>query len=360
MPKLVRLSIAPLVLATAAGLALWVLLVLLYQVLWVLVLVLLALILSAAILPIVRRLRTVPLPGNRRIPPALAVLLVYVVAGLVILTVTYLVGTSVTSELASLLSSLPAIAVAVSERLSTISEDLGIPIMAPSPQASAIQAADLAAALAAILQVGGLLSQGVAAFTFQLLVLLTLVIFLIADLDHLSVFWVSLFPPDNREKARVLTSRIGKTVGFWALGLVVEASIIAFLAWLGSTLIGLPYPVLLGMAAFLVDMAPMVGPALLSIPVLLLGLSQSWLVGIAGALLFMGLSGFDANVLAPLISSRAVRISPILTIVAVPIGLTLYGVIGALIAIPVTAMLQIIVVELLLPWLHRQYGEVQA
>jgi predicted PurR-regulated permease PerM len=107
---------------------------------------------------------------------------------------------------------------------------------------------------------------------------------------------------------------------------------------------------LFGVLTSVLDLAPVLGPALMAIPAFIFGLSQSMSVAVLAAAYFIVLTAVEAHVLAPLVTGRAVRISPSLIIVAVPVGLSLFGPVGGFIAIPITAALQVIAREVVLPW----------
>ena len=355
MVRGVRLAEQPLILAVAAGFAFWIGVRVLERALWVVVLVLVSAILAAALAPIVDALRRPALPPNGwRLPKAVGVMVVYLAIATVLGGMGYFLGGVLISDLHRFLEMLPSLVDRLAERYTALEDVPGIePGFLPTSQDLATQAQGAATGLLFMLQA---LVGGVAEGIFKLFIVLILTLFLIVESDRIFAFWLGLFPPRHRDKARSVTTQIGHKVGWWLLGQVAVASIAGTLAGLAAWLLGLPYPLLIGVTTAILDLAPVLGTALMTIPAFVLGLLQSPLMAVVAGLVFYGLSQLDGNVLSPLITGRAVRLSPTLVIVATPFGLALYGPLGALIAIPVTAALQVIATEVFLPWLRARQG----
>jgi predicted PurR-regulated permease PerM len=351
--KGVRLAEQPLLLAVLAAFGLWVAARILERALWVLVLILVSAILAAAIAPLVDLLRRPTLPPNGwRLPKAVGVMLVYLAAAAVVGLMGYFLGGVFVSELQRFLEMLPSLVDHLAERYTALEDVPGIePGFLPTSEDLAAQAQGLAAGLLGLLQ--GLVA-GLVDGVFRLFIVLILTLFLIVESDRIFAFWLDLFPPRHRAKVRDVTGQIGYKVGWWLLGQVAVASIAGTLAGLAAWLLGLPYPLLIGVTTAILDLAPVLGTALMTIPAFILGLLQSPLMAVVAGLVFYGLSQLDGNVLSPLITGRAVKLSPTLVIIATPFGLALYGPLGALIAIPVTAALQVVASEVLLPWLRAR------
>lgn len=354
----VWLAKSPLISAVAAGFGFWVLLRLLERVLWVLVLVLLALILAAAMMPIIHAIRRFQIPPfGWRVPRAVAVLLIYLTLALLIGLMGYAIGDMLVSELVRLSVSLPLFAADLVQWLDDLERTNVIPpALVPSIEDIVAQVQLLAAQAADAVRLAGRFVEGIIGFGFRFFIVLTLALFMVVEAERILGFWVSLFPPDKRARARELTTRIGDRMSRWVLGQITVATIAGVMAGIAAAILGLPYPVLFGVVTAILDLAPVVGVALMMIPAFLFGLSQSLTIAIVAALVFYIISQIDANLLSPLITGRVVHLSPTLVIVAIPLGLALYGAVGAVVAIPVVVALQILTYELFLPWLRRQQG----
>jgi len=117
-------------------------------------------------------------------------------------------------------------------------------------------------------------------------------------------------------------------------------------AGLGTWILGLPYPFLLGLAAGITELIPMVGPVLGAVPAVLVALFlPTWRL-LAVIVLFTLIQQAENHLLVPRVMKQAVGLSPLLTIVAIMIGAKLMGILGALLAVPIAAALQVIVGEI--------------
>ena len=111
--------------------------------------------------------------------------------------------------------------------------------------------------------------------------------------------------------------------------------IIGTLTGLGLALLGVPYALLLGLLAALTELLPYLGPWISgSVSVVFSLIAVGPLKAVEVVILFILIQEIEGNVVEPLVMSRAVRIDPLLVIVAVLIGLDLLGIIGAILAVP--------------------------
>lgn len=353
MIQRVRLTIPPLAITVAIAIAFLFLVWFVSQTVWVWVVVLIALILASAMSPLVNLIQKPAFPPHGwHIPRGLAVFLVYIFLFVTLGFGSVVVGNLLIAEIASIVSgsALPALAaeLAAPERLAAA---LHIPpLLVPSS----------AQLVVSLKQIGAALLTGVAAtipdvvtFIVRFFIVLTLGAFLVIDSGRALDFWVSLFPTRRQGQVREITARMGRTMGWWLLGLGTQMIVIGTLSGVTAALLHLPGPALFGFTAALLELAPSLGQILMVIPAVILGSLQSPLTALEAAIAFTVIALIDGSLLSPMVSGRAVQLSPILVVIAIPIGLTLYGGLGAILSIPVTAALQIFVQEVALPWLHR-------
>jgi predicted PurR-regulated permease PerM len=118
---------------------------------------------------------------------------------------------------------------------------------------------------------------------------------------------------------------------------------------------GRKYALAFGLFYGVMELVPYVGPILGAVPPVLVALLTDPIVGLWVALLFVGLQQLEGHVIAPQIFGHTLRINPLLVIFALLLGLQLHGIVGALIALPILAILRETVVYLsrhieLEPW----------
>ncbi len=352
----VHLAERPLALAILIGFGLWVLLQLVEQTLWVWMVVLLGLILAAAMKPLVDWARKPALPpGGWHLPTGLAVLIVYLLIAATVVGGGYVVGGLVVDELIAFSRQVPSLGAPAPRAIRELAHSLRLPpSLIPSE-------AELASQLRGI----GASTVGIAAniipsfvtFVVRFFIVLTLAAFVVVEWDDALRFFVNLFPSARQGTVSNVLSQSSRAIGHWVLGALAESTIVGLLGGVAAAALGLPFPVMIGIVTGLVELLPMVGPMLMMVPVFLLGLLQSPVVAVAAATAFFGIAQLDASFLAPTIARWSVKLSPLIAIIAIPLGVALYGAVGALIAIPVAAALQILVVQVILPWLKHIEGE---
>lgn len=158
---------------------------------------------------------------------------------------------------------------------------------------------------------------------------------------------LALVPRTSRPQVTRVIETVGSKFGGWLRGQMLLSGIIGVAATLGMAAIGMPYAVLLGIYAALVEFIPMIGPTLSAIPAVFLALFQPWWVLVATVIWYTFIQQVEGNLLVPRVMRQAVGMSPLLTIVALVIGAKLLGLVGALVAVPVAAAAQVVVGEIL-------------
>lgn len=154
-----------------------------------------------------------------------------------------------------------------------------------------------------------------------------------------------LFPRQRRGQIEAMLGHVGLKFGGWLRGQLLLGLILGIAAGLGTWAIGLPYPLLLGLAAGITELIPMVGPVLGAVPAVLVALFGSTWQVVAAIVFFTVIQQIEGHILVPRVMKQAVGLSPLLTIVAIMVGAKLMGILGALLAVPVAAVLQVLAGE---------------
>jgi predicted PurR-regulated permease PerM len=162
-------------------------------------------------------------------------------------------------------------------------------------------------------------------------------------------------PPEQAERLRRATDAIADAVGSYIGGALAQAMIAGAAAWLMLVILGVPSPLPLALIIAILDLIPLIGATLGAVVVGVVTLFVDFpTVTIIWAIFAIAYQQFENYVVQPRIQSRAVELDPFLIVVAALFGGALLGVIGALLAIPTAAAIQIAVRE----WLayRREYG----
>jgi predicted PurR-regulated permease PerM len=179
-----------------------------------------------------------------------------------------------------------------------------------------------------------------------------LTIYFLAGLPNIARAVYRTVPSSRRERVRGLGDEILSQVGRYMLGAALNASIAGLATFLWTISFGIPYPAALGLLVALLDMVPVVGSTVGGAIVTLVALSVSVPVAIATLGFYIAFRLTEDYLLLPNVMRHAVDVPPIVTVVAVLVGGSLLGIIGALVAIPTAAALKLITVEVLIPRLN--------
>jgi len=177
------------------------------------------------------------------------------------------------------------------------------------------------------------------------LIVVILSIYFLADLPRVTKAIYRLVPRSRRARGGLLIDEMFARVGGYVLGNVITSVIAAVgtLVWL--EIFGVPYPLLLSVFVGFMDLIPIVGSTVAGIIVSLVALTVSWPVALGTAAFYIVYRNLEDYLITPRVMNRTVKVSGLITVIAVLIGGTLMGIIGALIAIPVAASIKLIVEE---------------
>jgi predicted PurR-regulated permease PerM len=162
-------------------------------------------------------------------------------------------------------------------------------------------------------------------------------------------------PAQQAERIRHATDAIANAVGSYIGGALAQAVIAGIAAWIMLVILGVPSPLPLALIMALLDLIPLVGATLGAVIVGVVTLFVDFpTTTIIWAVFAIAYQQFENYVVQPRIQSRAVELDPFLVVVAAMFGGALLGVIGALLAIPIAASIQIALRE----WMEyrREYG----
>jgi predicted PurR-regulated permease PerM len=188
--------------------------------------------------------------------------------------------------------------------------------------------------------------SGLVGGVFGFLTILILAFYLMVDSENIVHTFVRFFP--RRERARVedASRRISTKVSAWLGGQLLLAGIIGATAAIGLYLMGVPYFYVLALIAGIGEMIPIVGPLIAAVPAVAVGFTVSPGLALGVAIFFLVQQQIENHVLVPKVMERQVGVSAVVVIVALLIGGSLLGVVGAILAVPTAAILQVLFEEI--------------
>lgn len=183
---------------------------------------------------------------------------------------------------------------------------------------------------------------------FQFVAVVILTFFWILEENRLKQSAFLLIPLKNRGEIRDLISAIETKVSGYLLGQGLLCLVIGVLAFAAYLLIGLPNALLLAILAGLLEAVPIVGPFLGAVPAIIVGLSISPITALWVVLATVIIQQLENSLLVPRIMRRTIGVRPLVTLLALLAFGSLFGITGALIALPLAAVIQILLDRYLL------------
>jgi predicted PurR-regulated permease PerM len=202
---------------------------------------------------------------------------------------------------------------------------------------------------------GGLLSAGqiVLTTTAEVLTVLVLTVYLLADLPRIRRLAYRLTPARRRARVILIGDEVQSKVGGYVLGNIITSLIAGAGTFVWLVAFGVPYPIVLSVLVALLDLIPIVGSTVGGVIVTLVALTVSLPVAIATAAFYIAYRLLEDYLIVPRIMGRTVKVPATVTFIAVLVGGTTLGLIGALVAIPVAAAIDILLREIAFPRLDN-------
>jgi predicted PurR-regulated permease PerM len=309
-----------------------------------------AIILAEAIRPLALRLE------RRRVPRPLGALLIYLVVAVLLFAIGWLLFTPLLAQVNDFMTSLPAYLAQARQWAQDAQQALAgnDPLTALIDGLAAQLTVSLQAALPTLLRFPLTLLSGAFGALISVVIVVTMSIFWLMSADKLREFVLSFVPEARRGDGAALFTELGHTLGGWVRGTLVAMLLIGSLTWLGMALLGMPYALLLGILAGLTELIPYLGPWIsgtVAVIVALVAVDPAKALQVV--VVFVLIQEVESNLVEPLVMSWAVNIDPLLVLIAIIVGAEALGVIGAIIAVPVAGVLQVITQRLVAPAIRR-------
>jgi len=284
----------------------------------ILMMVLLSVMLAAALYPFVASL-------NKKLPYTMSAIIVTIVVFLPFVFTFFILLTTFFAQLPSLLATLTAVI-----RDSTFTPDL-------FRQIDFTQYAQNA---------GTYLLNSTSYITGVFTSFLTVIflnIYILIDFKNIRPSLYGLIADDRKESIEKLMRKIVDINGHYIRGNLLISLICGSIITIGLFILGVPYALVLGTFAGITDLLPLIGALIGTVPAVILAFSISPITGVLVLALFMIYQQFENNVLAPNIYNKVLAISPTLSFLAVLVGGSLFGIIGAFISLPIAASIPTVI-----------------
>ena len=293
---------------------------------------------------------------RHRIPRILSVALVLLALVAVAVTVLLFAVPPLAAQVQELIHNWPSIWQGIRTRMDSLAKSY------PTVRDALPQTDEIAGQIgAAVGTVGNILLRstlGIVGGVVSVLLAFLLLIFVLINPQPLVAGYLALSPERYREQARRTLGRMMRQMNAWARGVAINGCIIGFSIGIGLWLIGMPLALMFGAFAFLGEFLPNIGAFLVSIPILFLALSMGatkfWLA--LGIILIV--YQVELNLLVPVVLGREMRLHPVnILFFTLAMG-SLFGILGAILALPAAALVQILIDEFYLRPRKLNYAEI--
>jgi predicted PurR-regulated permease PerM len=303
-----------------------------------------------------------------RIPRGLAILVVYLGFFFVLIVAGFLLANPISTQVNAFRDDVPSIVDSANARLADLQQtfdDRGIDIQLQSQGRTALQTLQdrVAEGTGEVVSFGTALLEAVVRASFALVLIFVLSIYMLLYGQRIGTVVRAVMPPGNGTLDDDYPTRVVRAVAGYVRGQLLFSLAMGTGAGLGLYAFGLLgiFPegktYALAFATFfgLMELVPYVGPFLGAAPPVLVAFFGDPLTGLWVALLFVALQQIEGHIVAPLIFGHTLRINPLFVIFALLLGGHVYGIVGALVALPILAVVRETVVYLsehlvLEPW----------
>ena len=189
-------------------------------------------------------------------------------------------------------------------------------------------------------------------FTFSMIVIFSF--YFTVQEKNISDALRLLMPKGKEEYAVDLLKRSQRKVGLWMQGQLLSGLIISTLTYLGLTILGVKYALLLAVMGFVFGIIPVFGIVLATIPAVAIGyVSGGVTLALLVLALYIILQQFEGNLIYPLVVTKIVGVPPLMVMLALIVGAQVAGFLGILLSVPMAAVLQEIMSDLD-KWKHEK------
>lgn len=173
----------------------------------------------------------------------------------------------------------------------------------------------------------------------QVVIVMVLSLYLVYNFPRYNRTVMAAFPERHRDATLEVLDSVGYAIGGYIRGQLIIAAAVGVLVGVGLALLKVPLAAGLGLLAGVGNLIPFVGPILASVPTFLFALTESWVHALAAVGVLLLVNIIDGNLLTPMVYARIISLDPVTVLLAVLFGSVLFGIWGAVAAVPVAVLL---------------------
>lgn len=159
--------------------------------------------------------------------------------------------------------------------------------------------------------------------------------------------FIALTPKEYKKYMAHVIDEIYSSFGKWMTGLLITMLFVGLLYFVGLSILNIPFAILLALIGGLLEIIPYFGPIVAGIPAIILGFSQSPLIGVSVLVIYWLINLIENNILVPKIMNKAVGLSPVIVMLALLVGGKLGGMLGLFLAVPLAGAVNVLAKDFL-------------
>ncbi|MFH1175300.1 MAG: AI-2E family transporter [bacterium] len=176
-----------------------------------------------------------------------------------------------------------------------------------------------------------------------IIIVLAISFYMAVEKGGLKMFINALTPQKYSEHAMRLVKKSQVKLNRWMKGQLVVILIVGLLDYIGLAILNFKFALLLGIMGAIFEIIPYAGPLIAAIFAVLIGLTQSLTVAILAGIWFLIVQQLENHIITPKVMQTTVGLNPVVVILAILVGTKLAGVLGLVLAVPVAAVIEVIV-----------------
>jgi len=291
---------------------------------------------------------------NVKLPLIAAVLIVYAAIVLVVVGAGWLIVPGLIDDANNLVHAYPAIV----QKINAFVNDPSNPLTRRLPQPAREGLAQVPEQVVAWGKLHGVQTAehalSVLMSTFALLatfiIVPVLAAYMLVESEHIKRVFVGLIPKRGRENTLDILSDLEDVIGGFIRGQLLVGGSVGIIIMIPLLLMHVPYAILIGVLAGLLDVIPYIGPVIAFVPAFLIALlNNGALTAVFVAVVFVAANQLEGHLIAPNIVARTIKLRPLAVILAILIGGEVGGVLGMFVAVPAAGILRVLLKRVLPP-----------
>jgi predicted PurR-regulated permease PerM len=271
---------------------------------------------------------------RKKIPRAIGALTLFFTAFLFLGLVTYLVAPPLAKELSHLASVLPLYFNNTLIDQQFLNYGLYGPLQDILVEISGHLKNAASSILAGILGVmGGFISA---------ILILVISFYLVIEKNGVERFVKEAVPNNLQPRVLKIVERIQLKLSRWFIGQLSLGFIVGSMSFVGLHLLGVPYALVLGIIAGILELIPYLGPTLSAIPAIIIAFTVSPILALLTLILYFLIQQFENYLIVPKVMEKSVNLHPVIIIIVILIGGKFAGITGAILAVPTATIISIV------------------